>query len=149
MIAESLPEQGYTAYRKTLQRLLGIPCSASDLEIHLLITHGFPASALLNLVTNGLIPASQRNQIISLRALKGRAAKGQPLDCLESDHLFRYAHIFSMSWAVFGCSDKAIRWLSKPKARFTGNSPAQMLSTFCGLNQVELMLMQISEGYAL
>ncbi|WP_207262510.1 antitoxin Xre/MbcA/ParS toxin-binding domain-containing protein [Pseudomonas sp. GW101-3H06] len=148
MIAEALPEQGYASYRKTLQQLVGIPFSANDLEIHTLITHGFPASTLLDLVAAGLIPVPQRNQIISLRALKGRAQKGQLLNSLESDRLFTYAHIFSMSKAVFGCSDKALRWLHKPKARLIGKTPAQMLSTICGLSQVELMLMQITEGYA-
>jgi putative toxin-antitoxin system antitoxin component (TIGR02293 family) len=148
MLAESLPEQGYASYRKTLQQLVGIPFSANDLEIHTLIAHGFPASTLLDLVAAGLIPASQRNQIISLRALKGRAEKGQLLNSHESDRLFIYAHIFSMSQAVFGCADKALRWLHKPKAHFIGQTPAQMLSTLCGLNQVELMLMQITEGYA-
>lgn len=148
MIAEALPEQGYASYRKTLQQLIGIPLSANDLEIHTLIAHGFPASTLLDLVAAGLIPVSQRNQIISLRALNCRAEKGQLLSSLESDRLFTYAHIFSISQAVFGCQDKALRWLHKPRKRFIGKTPAQMLSTLCGLNQVELMLMQITEGYA-
>jgi putative toxin-antitoxin system antitoxin component (TIGR02293 family) len=114
-----------------------------------LISLTFPALTLLNLVATGLISSAQQNQILSLRALKCRVQTGQLLSCAESDRLFRYTHIFSMALAIFGCSDKAVRWLDKPKAHFTGRTPTQMLSTLCGLNQVELMLIQITEGYAL
>ncbi|POF41147.1 antitoxin [Pseudomonas laurylsulfativorans] len=149
MIAESLPEQGYAAYRANLQLFLGIPLSASDLEIHTLITHGFPATKLMDLAAAGLVSISQRSQIISLRALKSRVQSGQSLNVAESDRLFRYAHIFSMAQAVFGRPENAMRWLDKPKARFSGQTPARMLTTLSGLNQVELMLLQIAEGYAL
>ena len=67
----------------------------------------------------------------------------------ESDRLFRSAHITAMAEAVFGEADKAKRWLSKPKERFSGLTPMQMLTTQQGTTQVEEMLLQIAEGFGL
>ncbi|WP_020192826.1 MbcA/ParS/Xre antitoxin family protein, partial [Pseudomonas putida] len=50
---------------------------------------------------------------------------------------------------VFGEAGKAKRWLSKPKERFSGLTPMQMLTTQQGTTQVEEMLLQIAEGYGL
>ncbi|MNN59486.1 hypothetical protein D3C81_1746040 [compost metagenome] len=53
-----------------------------------------------------------------------------------------------MADAVFGNDEKAKRWLSKPKDRFSGRSPMAMLSTVQGTRQVEETLIQLAEGYA-
>nr|WP_318782897.1 antitoxin Xre/MbcA/ParS toxin-binding domain-containing protein [Pseudomonas atacamensis] len=37
-------------------------------------------------------------------------------------------------------------WLSKPKARFLGESPSAMVTTSHGTHLVEEMLIQVSEG---
>lgn len=149
MIAESLPYQGYTAYRANLHQLLGIPQSASDLDIHVLIRHGFAATDLMSLVAGRVVSTSACSQIISLRALRCRAQRGQLLTIAESDRLFIFLHILSMAQVIFGHPDKARRWLDKPKVRFTGRTPLQMLKTLPGLGQVEEMLLQIADGYAL
>jgi uncharacterized protein (DUF2384 family) len=51
-----------------------------------------------------------------------------------------------MAEAVFGSTEKAKNWLSKPKSRFLGKSPRAMLSTSQGTLRVEEMLIQISHG---
>jgi uncharacterized protein (DUF2384 family) len=41
-----------------------------------------------------------------------------------------------------------MQWLSKPKYRFSGESPLSMLATTQGAHQVEDMLIQVAEGFA-
>ncbi|HCL4059862.1 TPA: DUF2384 domain-containing protein, partial [Pseudomonas aeruginosa] len=45
--------------------------------------------------------------------------------------------------------DKAQRWLSKPKDRFSGNSPLQMLASTAGAQLVEELMTQLAEGLVL
>ncbi|MNI84957.1 hypothetical protein D3C73_1419060 [compost metagenome] len=66
----------------------------------------------------------------------------------ESDRLFRLAHITAMAEVVFGDTHKAQRWLSKSKARFSGENPIALLSTSPGTRLVEEMLIQVAEGLA-
>ncbi|WP_405046819.1 MbcA/ParS/Xre antitoxin family protein [Pseudomonas sp. 3296] len=42
---------------------------------------------------------------------------------------------------------KAKRWLSASKSRFSGNSPFAMLFTFQGSHLVEETLFQVAEGF--
>ncbi|GAB3375662.1 antitoxin Xre/MbcA/ParS toxin-binding domain-containing protein [Azotobacter armeniacus] len=149
MLAEVLRDHGYTAYRARLQSLLDIPESATDFEIHTRITKGFPATRLVQLTEAGVVTPLERDQIIPLRTLKTRIERDQPLTVEESDRFFRAAHITAMAEAVFGDREKAKRWLTKPKERFSGLTPMQMLTTQQGTSQVEEMLLQIVEGLAL
>lgn len=149
MLIETLPEQGYAAYRARLSVLLDIPNSASNLEIHTQISRGFPASKLMSLSAEGMVTSTERDQIIPLKTLKFRIERGQNLTLEESDRLFKSAHILSMALAVFGDTDKARRWLNKAKERFDGKTPMQMLITQQGFAQVEEMLLQITEGFGL
>lgn len=149
MIAEALPDQSYAAYRARLDLLLDIPQTASDMDIHIQISRGFPATKLMSMAVDGVVTTFERDQIIPLRTLKFRIERGQPLTVEESDRLFKSAHILSMAQAVFGDPDKARRWLNKPKSRFAGHTPMQMLTTQHGTTQVEEMLLQITEGYGL
>jgi len=148
MFAEALREAGYAAYRARLNALLGIPEEAGETQIHRMIVEGFPANRLIELCENGAITPVERDQIIPLRTLKTRLHKGQSLTVHESDSLFRAAHIMAMAETIFGDSRKAKRWLIKPKERFDGQSPMDLLATQSGTNQVEEMLLQIAEGYA-
>lgn len=149
MLAEILREHSYAAYRSRLHSLLDIPTSATDFEIHTQISQGFPALRLMQLAEAGVVTPLERDQIIPLRTLKTRIERAQPLTVEESDRFFRVAHITAMAEVVFGNWDKAKRWLSKPKERFAGLTPMQILTTQQGTGQVEEMLLQIAEGLAL
>lgn len=149
MFAEVMRDAGYAAYRARLSALLHIPEDATETQIHNSIVHGFPAALLMDLCEKGEVTPIERDQIIPLRTLKTRLSKAEPLTVDESDRLFRAAHITAMAQTVFGGRDKAKRWLSKPKERFAGQTPMAMLKTLQGTRQVEEMLLQIAEGYAL
>jgi len=148
MLAEIMREPAYGAYRSRLHALLQIPTDASEMEIHLLIKDGFAAKRLMSLFEHGDVTTFERDLIIPLKTLKTRIAKDQRLTVDESDRLYRAAHITAMADAVFGNPEKAKRWLSKPKERFSDMSPMAMLSTVQGMRQVEEMLIQMAEGFA-
>lgn len=149
MRAEILRGSGYSAYRLHLETLLDISVSASDMDIHNSITQGFPLARLVQLTEDGTLSPLERDQIIPARTLKNDINRDQLLTVEESDRFFRVVHIHAMADAVFGESDKAKHWLSKPKVRFGGMAPMQLLTTQQGTNQVEELLLQLSEGLML
>ncbi len=149
MRAETLRGSGYTAYRVRLETLLDISVLASNMDIHNCITQGFPAARLVQLTEDGTVSQLERDQIIPPRTLKSRINRDQLLTVEESDRFFRVAHIHAMADAVFGESDKAKHWLLKPKVRFGGMAPVQMLNSQQGTSQVEDMLLQLAEGFML
>ncbi|WP_326430363.1 antitoxin Xre/MbcA/ParS toxin-binding domain-containing protein (plasmid) [Stutzerimonas frequens] len=148
MLAQVLRQQGYAQYRARLSDLLGVAPDASDIEVHRAVNNGIPAKLLMALAEKGEIAPQERDQVIPLKTLKSRIDKAQALSQVESDRLFRIAHVRAMAEAIFGDQVKARRWLSKPKTRFDGASPASMLTTLQGCHLVEEMLIQIAEGYA-
>jgi putative toxin-antitoxin system antitoxin component (TIGR02293 family) len=148
MFTEILRENAYGAYRVRLEALLHIPTDASDQHVHKLIEAGFSAGSVKALCDLGRVSPLERDQIIPLKALKARLARGQRLTVEESDHLFRVAHIIAMAQTLFGDDQKAKPWLSKSKDCFSGKSPIAMLSTFQGTRRVEEMLIQVGEGLA-
>jgi putative toxin-antitoxin system antitoxin component (TIGR02293 family) len=64
----------------------------------------------------------------------------------ESDRAVRIATITSMTEQVFGDSERAWRWLRKPKKHFDGRTPIDKLGTEAGARLVEEMLQQIDHG---
>ncbi|CAI8885110.1 antitoxin Xre/MbcA/ParS toxin-binding domain-containing protein [Pseudomonas sp. IT-P395] len=133
-------------YRRHLEDYLHIPIGDPDRTIHERIKSGFPASLLQALLEQGVFPLSELNRIIPSRTLKSRLAKNQLLKSSESDQVYRIVHIVALAVAVFSDSEKANRWLTKPKSNLSGASPFEVLSTTSGLRQVEEMLIQIAEG---
>lgn len=53
-----------------------------------------------------------------------------------------------MGQQVFGESKRVWRWLRKPKRRFDGQTPMEMLATEAGARLVEEMIAQIDDGLA-
>lgn len=146
MFAEVMRESAYRAYRARLGVFLPIPIGASDQDIHELIEAGFLAASVKVLSDRGKLSVAGRDQIIPLKTLKKRLANGQRLTVNQSDRLFRVVHITAMAEVLFENDEKARRWLSKPKTRFSGKSPIAMLSTSPGTRQVEEVLIQFAEG---
>jgi len=131
-----------------MESILHMPIDASDQYIHEQLHHGLPVSAVQTLFDLGAIDANTRNRIIPLTTLRRRLAQGQRLTKIESDRLFRVAHIIAMAQVLFDDAEKAKRWLKKSKASLSGRSPIAMLSTMQGTRQVEEMLVRLGEGFA-
>lgn len=82
------------------------------------------------------------------RTLAHRIAKHQSLSKGESDKAVRVARITAMAEEVFGEADRAWRWLRKPKRRFDGKTPIDMLASEAGARIVEEIIAQIDDGMA-
>ncbi len=146
VFAGVLRHDAYHAYRTRLEALLHISVNASDLDIHDMIVAGFSASLIKVLCDDGTLSDEERDRIIQPKTLKTKLAANRLLTLHESDRLFRFGHITAMAEVIFGDKGKAKQWLSKPKARFLGESPSAMVTTSHGTHLVEEMLIQVSEG---
>lgn len=145
-------------YRQRRARLLGLPEHASDVDVHSHIIKGIPVAQLEKLLRNGDIDAHACEQIMPALGQKQRptdritapeASPDNRLSADESDRLFRVVHAIVVAESLFGSRDKAQRWLSKPKNRFSGHSPMQMLTSTAGAWLVEELLTQLAEGVVL
>ena len=110
------------------------------------IEAGLPLSFLDNLLALGVSTAEVHELVVKPRTLSHRREKGQPLSVDESDRAVRVARIIEQATQAFGDRDKAMRWLRKPKRRFDGRAPMDMLLTETGGRLVEEMLLQVDEG---
>lgn len=141
-----LRTQADVSYRNRMKVLLNIPVDATAQQIHEIIDAGLEATTLTAMSDLGLISPATLDAICPTPVLKPQLATGERLTASQSDHLFRLAHTIAVAESFFGDTDKAMRWLSKPKSQFSGKSPIEMLSTTVGSRQVEELLVQASEG---
>jgi len=125
---------------------LGVSRVRSDEDLASLVEQRLPAAAIGSLVRGGLSDAEVYQLIVPRRTLAHRVAKHQPLSKEESDKAVRVARITTMAERAFGDSDKAWRWLRKPKSRFDGRSPLEMLATEAGARLVEESIVQFEYG---
>ncbi|MFV0932762.1 antitoxin Xre/MbcA/ParS toxin-binding domain-containing protein [Pseudomonas jessenii] len=145
-VTHALPAQADDSYRNRMKVLLNIPTDATAQQIHEIIDAGLEATTLMAMSDLGLISPGTLDAILPTPALEIKLATGERLTASQSDHLFRLAHIIALAESFFGDTDKAMRWLSKPKSHFSGKSPIEMLSTTVGSRQVEVLLAQATEG---
>lgn len=135
------------AYDNALAELTRLPLAMTAIERHKAVASGLNVEAYGLLAAKG-IGKLVLDRIVKPRTLDHRKAKGEPLSPSESDSLFRVAHITALAEASFGDEAKAMRWLNKPKRRFDGMTPLDMVSTSQGASLVEEMLYQVQEGFA-
>ncbi|MGC5699261.1 DUF2384 domain-containing protein [Pseudomonas sp. NFXW11] len=140
-----LRAQADESYRSRMNVLLNIPIDATALQIHEIIDAGFEVNTLTAMGHLGLIGLGTKDAIVP-QSLRMKLTSGERLTASQSDHLFRLAHAVALAESFFGDTDKAMRWLSKPKSLFAGKSPIEMLSTTVGSRQVEELLVQATEG---
>jgi putative toxin-antitoxin system antitoxin component (TIGR02293 family) len=119
-----------------------------DRDLAALVERRLPATAVKALVRGGLSDAEVHQLIIPRRTLAHRTAKHQPLSKEESDKAVRVARIMAMAEEVFGEPARAWRWMRKPKRRFDGKTPLEMLASEAGARLVEETIAQIDDGLA-
>jgi putative toxin-antitoxin system antitoxin component (TIGR02293 family) len=130
---------------KTFMEWLGTAAD-SEQKVVRLVEAGLNGSVVARLIENGLTGDEVSRLIITPRTLKHRNAKGQSLSLAESECAIRIVRTIAIAQSVLGDRHKALRWLRKPKGRFEGRAPIDMLSTEPGGRLVEQMLIQIDEG---
>lgn len=130
--------------------LLGIPNLRSESDLVRQIEQGLPSEAYAHLAGLGLKKATLHAILGSGRTLRRRLARHERLTPEESDRAVRLARIFGLAAEVFGETEKALRWLSKPKRQLDpsrpGITPWQLLATEHGARMVEQRLLQIDHG---
>jgi putative toxin-antitoxin system antitoxin component (TIGR02293 family) len=141
--AEPMPPR---AFYSLMGGKLGISRIRSDDDLALLVQKRLPATAIKSLVRGGLSDAEVYQLIVPRRTLAHRIAKQEPLSREESDKAVRVARITAMGERAFHDAQKAWRWLRKPKRRFAGKTPIEMLATEAGARLVEEMLIQFEYG---
>ena len=134
-------------YRR-IQRKLGAKDLRSDEDIARIVEERLPLSSVESLTSTGLTDDEIYRYIVPRRTLVHRRSKHEPLTHEESDRAVRIARIASLAEEVFGNDAKAARWLRKPKQRFEGRTPLEVLRTEAGGRLVEEMLLQLDYGFA-
>ncbi|MEG9437358.1 DUF2384 domain-containing protein [Edaphobacter sp. HDX4] len=132
-------------YRR-IQRKLGAKDLRSDEDIARLVEERLPLSSVESLTSTGLSDDEIYRYVVPRRTLVHRRSKREPLTHEESDRAVRIARIASLAEEIFGEDAKAARWLRKPKSRFEGRTPMEVLRTEAGARLVEEMLLQLDHG---
>lgn len=137
---------------KTVVALLGGPkvfsrkiSDASDLQQ--VLRQGFPyASFEAFLKVLDLKSRDLANLLGVASRTLARRKISQQLSPIESDRLYRVAHITRLATVVLGSLEKAKAWLHKDNRALGGNSPVSFLDTEIGERQVEDLLNRINYG---
>ena len=132
-------------YRR-IQRKLGTKGLQSDQDLAHLVEQRLPLSSVESLTSHGLSDDEIYKYVVPRRTLVHRRSKREPLTHDESDRAVRIARIASLAEEIFGDDAKAGRWLRKPKERFEGRTPMEVLRTEAGARLVEEMLLQLDYG---
>lgn len=132
-------------YRR-IQRKLGATELQSDQDLERLVEQRLPLSSVESLTSHGLSDDEIYKYVVPRRTLVHRRSKREPLTHDESDRAVRIARITSLAEEIFGDDAKAGRWLRKPKIRFDGRTPMEVLRTEAGARLVEEMLLQLDYG---
>ena len=134
-------------YRR-IEVKLGVTPLRSDHDLARLVDERLPLTSVESLSSHGMTDEEIYNFIVPRRTLVHRRTRREPLTHDESDRAVRIARITSLAEEVFGDDAKAGRWLRKPKTRFEGRTPLEMLRTEAGARLVEEMLLQLDYGFA-
>jgi len=108
---------------------------------------GFPYAAFDALVeVLGIKPQELADLIgVASRTLSRRKAS-RHLSPIESDRLYRVAHVVLEASETLGSIDKARVWLHRDNRAVGGRPPIDMLDTEIGVRQVEELLHRIRFG---
>jgi putative toxin-antitoxin system antitoxin component (TIGR02293 family) len=134
-------------YRR-VESKLGVNPLRSDRDLARLVEQRLPLTSVESLSQNGMSDEEIYRLIVPRRTLVHRKSRREPLTHEESDRAVRIARIASLAEEVFGDDAKAARWLRKPKSRFEGRTPFDVLATEAGARLVEEMLLQLDYGFA-
>lgn len=131
--------------RKVLVRIGSKPGPA---ELAGVIREGLPAAALESFVDRTELDVVGVTAVIgmSARTWARRKAQAHKLTPVESDRLYRLAHVVARASEVLGARDKAVRWLRKPNRALGGAAPFDLLDTEIGEDQVVTVLERIEHG---
>lgn len=145
---QQIADKVQTTLYDRIETKLGIEPIRSDKDLARLVEDHLPTQVIISLLKHGLTDNEIYALVIPRRTLTHRKTRHESLSREESDRAVRLARITALAEEVFGDQDRAFRWLRKPKHRFDGRTPLELLATEAGARLVEEMLYQIDEGMA-
>jgi putative toxin-antitoxin system antitoxin component (TIGR02293 family) len=131
-----------------IERKLGVGPLRSDRDLARVVEERLPLASVETLSNQGMTSEEIYSYILPRRTLVHRKTRREALTHEESDRAVRVARITALAEEVFGNDEKAGRWLRKPKQRFEGRTPLELLRTEAGARLVEEMLLQLDYGFA-
>jgi putative toxin-antitoxin system antitoxin component (TIGR02293 family) len=144
--AQLSTDTGQTNLYGHIQTALEVEAIESEKDLLRLVENRLSIQAIGALSKYGLTDSEIYTLIIPRRTLAHRKLKREPLSQEESERVVRVARIIALAETVFGDPAQALRWLRKPKRRFEGRTPLELLATETGARLVEEMLYQIDAG---
>lgn len=122
---------------------------ASLPELHELVQHGVPASAVDRLERFLELSSDQTVRILSVSSSTRKRLKAQPRRLLApdvSDRLIRVVQVAKDASDVFGDKDRALHWLKNPVPALGSRTPLELMTTHAGVMQVQQELIRIKHG---
>ena len=133
------------AFSHSVGEWLGQPIR-TEFELAQAVRRRLPTEIINRFLMGGLTRDEFHEIVIPLRTFKHRKSRAEHLSVEESDKALRTARVLACAEDVFSNREKALCWMRKPKKRFQGETPMQMLQTEAGARLVEQMLVQVDEG---
>lgn len=123
----------------------------SEFDLARVVLRGLPLTTQAIFLRHGITKDEFHRIVIPLRTYRHRKERlnrgeNEMLTPDESDKAVRAARVLALAERVFANRDKALSWMRKPKKRFDGETPMDMLRTEAGGRLVEEMLIQVDEG---
>lgn len=146
-MAAPQPPRPEALFRR-IERKLGVSPLRSDRDLARIVESRLPLESVEALSNHGMTSEEIYSYILPRRTLVHRKTRREALTHDESDRAVRVARITALAEEVFGNDEKAGRWLRKPKQRFEGRTPLELLRTEAGARLVEEMLLQLDYGFA-
>jgi putative toxin-antitoxin system antitoxin component (TIGR02293 family) len=118
-------------------------------ELHLLLKAGLPFDAFERLLGLLGVPAGVLADLVGVapRTLARRKTE-RSLSAIESDRLYRVAHVVAAAVGTLGSLDKARLWLQRENRALGGTTPLSLLDTEVGVRRVEEVLARVDHGIA-
>lgn len=83
---------------------------------------------------------------ISEKTIQRKRRKEEKFSLVESDRLYRLAHLFALAARVLGSNEAAQQWLNAPQYELAGEVPLEAMKTEVGAREVEEILNRIKFG---
>jgi putative toxin-antitoxin system antitoxin component (TIGR02293 family) len=120
------------------------------LDVHEVLAHGLPGTALLHLIDNLVIrhdPAALEKAVgMSLRTFQRRKIAPGKLSPEQSGRAWTFAEILAKAMAVLGSQEEAEEWLERPAIGLDQRRPIDLLATPAGVKLVEDLLERLKYG---
>jgi putative toxin-antitoxin system antitoxin component (TIGR02293 family) len=116
-------------------------------ELRTAVRQGLPYAALDALADALAVGHGELTEIVGLsRRTAARRRSERQLSLIESDRLYRVAHIAELAVETFGELPKARLWLNRPNQALGGEAPLRLLDTEIGEREVEGVLLRLGHG---